>query len=376
MTKYNEIYRGIVWNPIDHIVYTDDPHIPAGSIKYDDPILDARAWIEQSKNKTASINADPLALTEVFFGQYAEKANDMLQEIHLARQQRDRQRAASVITSQHYTDIQNAVILGESMDAVLTGVLSGFFEDVAVPTLNGKWIDYTTGVDFETNVPEGVAVEPTRGTAAATTYVLPKHMGGVAITERAEAVINGANIFQMTVNELSRKRLQIENGLVATELETATTASGVDFGERDTTVPFTSKKDPLNGIFRTIVDLFQTNGGTLSGVASKNQVWYEYITNDYIKGINTALPSVTPNESVGPAPGLPGVTWFRDNAITDATKAWAADRSRAGKNFRGPVRSFQVVDPKTETTEQYLKSYFLCEIVDTGLIRELIGVTA
>jgi len=374
-----DLYKGLVWNPVDHVVYLDNPSIPAESIRYDTPVLDSRAWTEQVRNKAASavaVGSDPLALTDVFFGEYAELANEMLQEMHLSRQQRDRQRAASVVTSQHYTVLQDAIILGESTDAIKTGVLAGLFDDVAVPTLNGKWIDYTTGVDYETNVPEGVAVEPTRGTATSTTYTLPKHMGGVAITERAEAIINGDNIFARLVNELSRKRLYAENGLVATELETATTVAGVDFGERSGTVPFTSTKDPLNGILLTVADTLDSNNGTLTGLASKNQVWFEYITNDYIKGINTANPSITPNESVGPAPGLPGVTWFRDNAISAATKLWAVDRSKGGKNFRGPVRSFQVMDPKTETTEQFLKSYFLCEIVDTGLVREITGVTA
>lgn len=374
----NDLHKGLVWNPVDHIIYLDNPAIPANAIRYDVPVMDSRAWTEQVRNKAASITGgnDPLALSDVFFGEFAESASDMLQEMHLARQQRDRTRAASVITSQHYTDVQNAVILGESIDAVKTGVLTGFFEDVAVPTLNGDWIDYTNGVNYETNVPEGVAVEPTRGTATATSYTLPKHMGGVAITERAEAMINGVNIFARLVDELSRRRLESENGLVATELETATTASGVDFGARSATVPFTNTQDPLNGIMLTIADLFDSNGGSLTGLASKNQAWYEYITNDHIKGIDAANPAITPNESVGPVPGIPGATWFRDNAISDATKVWAADRSRGGKNFRGPIRSFQVVDPKTETTEQYLKSYFLCEIVDTGFVRELTGCTA
>lgn len=371
-------YRGLVWNPVDHIVYLDNPAIPANAIRYDVPVMDSRAWTEQVRSKSASIavGSDPLALTDVFFGEYAELASDMLQEMHLAKQQRDRQRAASVITSQHYTAIQDTIILGESMDAVKTGVLTGFFEDVAVPTLQGEWIDYTNGVNYETNVPEGVAVEPTRGTATSTTYILPKHMGGVAITERAEAMINEANIFSRLVDELARRRLESENGLVATELETATTASGVDFGARSATVPFTNTQDPLNGIMLTIADLFDSNGGSLTGLASKNQAWYEYITNDHIKGIDAANPAITPNESVGPVPGIPGAMWFRDNAISDATKVWAADRMKGGKNFRGPVRSFQVMDPKTETTEQYLKSYFLCEIVDTGFVRELTGCTA
>jgi len=166
-----------------------------------------------------------------------------------------------------------------------------------------------------------------------------------------------------------------ENGLVAAELENATTViAGVDFGLRAGTPP--SSSNYPNDLWQTIIDSFAGSGGTFNGIASKNLAFNEYKNNDYVKGYQNTAVNVSGPDSSGPAPGLDGVTWFRDNAIVSGTKLWAADRDKAGKNFRGPVRSFDITSERTESRETYLKSYLLVKIVDQDFIREVTGVTA
>jgi len=95
-----------------------------------------------------------------------------------------------------------------------------------------------------------------------------------------------------------------------------------------------------------------------------------------IKAIKHRSLNVSGPDASGPAPGVDGVTWFRDNAIISATKLWAADRNKAAKNFRGPVRSFDMSSERTESRATYIKSYLLVKIVDQDFIREITGVTA
>jgi len=372
-----KLNKALVWRAIDNTIYLDNPNVKLENLTYNTPIMNAQLWnesIHNEKSKSASAS-DPAAISEVFSGPFADLANDMFSQLHAAKEARDRSKVASIITSQDYTVLQDAIVLGESMDAIKTGVLLQLWDEVPVPNLKGEWIDWTTGVDYFTNVPEGSLPEPTKGTASAVEYTVPKHAGGVAITEMAQSIINGANVFQKQIAELQRMRLKKENALVATELETASnTAAGVDVGATSGTPPLSTQRPET--IWTTYVDTFDTAGGTFNAIASKNNVYNEYINNDFVKGAYVPVNSPTVNEMVGPTPKLEGVTWYRDNAISLGTKVWVMDRNLAGKIFRAAVRSVQIDSPKTESTEYYLKSYMLPEIVDNAFIYELTGMTA
>jgi len=373
--------KALVWRAVDNAIYLDNPSVKLESMHFDESnkIMDARAWntaVKNGNSLSASVASnDYAALSEIFKGQFGDLANTMFTELHSAKQANDRSKVASIITSADYTVLQDTIVLGESMDAIKTGVLLQLWDEVAVPNLTGEWIDWTTGIDYFTNVPEGVLPEPTKGTATSTTYTVPKHAGGVAITERAQAIINGADVFGKQVAELQRMRLKKENALVATELETASnTAAGVDVGATSGTPPLSTQRPET--IWTTYIDTFDTAGGTFNAIASKNNVYNEYINNDFVKGAYVPVNSPAVNEMVGPTPKLEGVTWYRDNAITLGTKVWVMDRNLAGKVFRAAVRSVQIADPKTESTQYYLKSYMLPEIVDNAFIYELTGMTA
>lgn len=373
---------GFVWNPEDHCIYLDKPSNKGHQIKYEDKVMDALAWakgnnlIKQDNEKglaAAATIGDPSDLQDCFFGPWIELADYRDQDVQTARKTNDKGLAASIITSTDYDLFAQPTILGESVETISPGVLLNFWADVATPRLKGQWQDTTTGVEYYLNVPEGELPEPSKGLAAVIDIDVPKHAGGVEITERADLVLGGNNPYASLVTALGQKRLLRENGLVAAELENTTTViSGVDFGLRAGTPP--SSSNYPNDLWQTIIDSFV--GGSFNGVASKNLVFNEYKNNDYNKGYqNTSLNVSTPDAS-GPAPGVDGVTWFRDQAIVSATKLWAADRDKSGKNFRGPVRSFDISSERTESRSTWIKSYLQVKIVDQDFIREVTGVTA
>lgn len=382
-------HNGIIWRAIDHTVYLDDPSVHIDKVVYDKPILNSQKWAQsrgfkqdntnQQNNQSMAASMfnsnDPLALTEVFHDPFGDLANQFLTELLSAKKAKDRSKAAAIISSQDYTVLQDAIVVGESVDAIKTGVLTGGLVEQAVPNLKVEWLTYTTGVDFFTFVPEGQAPEPTKGTVASVEYQVGKHMGGVEITERASAIINGDNIFQRLSNELGLKRLQKENALVADEIERATdVVAGVDFGLTSGTPPYNSNRpDPL---WLTLQDKFDAVGGYFSQIMSKNQAYNEYANNDFVRGTYTPVNAPQANESVGPTPKYETVTWRRDNAIASATKLWAMDAQKALRGFRQAVRSFIIKKELEETTSQWLKSYYLPKIVDQRFISEVTGITA
>lgn len=377
---------GFVWNPEDHIVYLDNPANKGHQIKYEDPVLDALAWAKASNlikpdNEkglaAAAMIGNPSEPEDAFFGPWVELANcyeaDKLTAQREYQQRGDKGLAASIITSTDYDLFQQPAILGESVETISPGVLLNFWADVATPRLKGQWQDTTTGVEYYLNVPEGELPEPSKGLAAVVDIDVPKHAGGIEITERADLILGGNNPYASLVTALGQKRLQRENGLVAAELENATTViSGVDFGLRAGSPP--SSSNYPNDLWQTIIDSFV--GGSFNGIASKNIVFNEYKNNDYNKGYQTPSLNVTTPDASGPAPGVDGVTWFRDQAIVSATKLWTADRNKSGKNFRGPVRSFDISSERTESRSTWIKSYLQVKIVDQDFIREVTGVSA
>jgi len=373
----------LVYDPITRHVYEDD--ISIVNIKYLDvrklkPIMNVGRWMDSSganagntKDYAASVMQD-VSLSHVFYGDYARQAEEMFGGLNKAYEERDRDYAASVITSQDYQTLQKTIVLGESLEKPRTGILGQAFEEITVDNLKGDWADFTTNVIYHRNVPEGKSVEPSKGAATTIPILINKHEGAVAITEMAEQVINGAPVFQRLTSALANARLKSENEMIAEELENATTVlPGVDFGLRAGAPPLSSNnpQDTTQQLLDAL-DLV----GEFNTIMSKGIVFNEYRNNDTNKGIHTPFTSPQTGSKSGPAPNLDGVTWYRDNAIALGTKLWAMDADLAIKLFRSITRSFQVIEPKEERKTQYLKSHFQPKIVQQSAIIEVTGVTA
>lgn len=292
-----------------------------------------------------------------------------------------RSKAAAVITSLDFTESQDSPFLGENLETnIRTGILTSLFQTVAMPVLSGKWRSATSNdLKYYRNIPESKSPEPSKGVGAVTTVTIQKHGGAVAITQRAQAVINQDNPFQRLVTQMGQKKLFDENDMIADEIEanTANTYAGVDFGLRAGTPPLSST-NPVDFLTST-VNTFETLSQNINLFVSRGFMYWEYAFNDIIRGGalagNPAPPQGNINEQVSSFPGLDGVRWARDNAITSTTAGWAMN-DNAIKLFRGPSRNYTIADEDTETTKYVTKNYFKPTTVDATLIYKVTGIAA
>ena len=388
--KGKPIYNGFVIHPIEEVEYLYDS-AQGGNPDYLHPVMDVRAWNEHT-SRTASItpDQDPLMLSDVFYdtlvpGQdftFQDMAKDVLQECQNAKLNKDRSRAASIITSKDFAAFQETVILGQNITtAIRTGILTGLFESVSVPNLKGEWASFDNGVKYYNNVAEGTTVEPSGGTGAITTVEVPKNEGAVAITDRAQMVINNDNPYSRLSTELGQKRLENENAVVAAEIQsnTAHTFSGVDFGARTSNL---STTNPIE-FWETTIDTWDALKKQMFNlVVSKTLPLSQYNNNDVIRGTGTSggppLQGISNlNESV--QTGIKGVSavarWAADNAITVGTAMWIM-WDGAIKVFRGPLTLFGVRKEEIEYTKTVLRAYMTADTVEPDLIYEATGVTA
>ena len=391
-------WNGLILNPLDNWIYLynsmDGSANGRGEFSYTVPVMNAGKWNQVSANmgmdsKVASVQNDLTSLADVFTDEevpgynmtWCDLAKNVLYERRQAKASKDVSRMAAVITSKDFEIFQVPTILGTNAVNIRTGVLTQQFEEIATPQLFGRWATETDDLIYHTFVPEGTTVDPSKGGVEQLDIFVPKHEGAVAITTRAQMIIGGADPLTRLTQRLAQKRLQKENAIVAAEIEsnTAHTTAGVDFGAVSGTPPL-STTNPA-ALWTTLIGLFEgLNKGNLNLFVSKGFIYNEYTLNSQVRGVGTAggVPLAAQqniNEMSGPVPGLGGVTWVRDNAISSSTDMWAMDRM-AIKNFRGPTTTFTIQTNDFEATKNVLRSYYLCETVDSDLIYKVTAVAA
>jgi hypothetical protein len=366
-----------VWNPEDHILYVDDPYRPQPT--YDIPLINCEAFYNQM-NGGESKTASDARLEDIYYNNDSKPEYNFLdlassywdkiayaQRLPTRRQQIDK--AAAIITSLDFPDFQNQNIISTLIEkAIRTGILVGLFETVALPNLTGKFASLSNDLKYHRNLGETVSPEPSKGTGAITSVSVQKHGGAVAITQRAELVINGDNPFQRFVSQMQQKRQFDENDMVADEIESniANTLAGVDFGSR-TGAPPASQTNPVDFI-NNLINAFEGKTQNIDLFISRAFIYNEYITNDIVNGrFNVPPTQANVNEEVSAFPLMSGVNWARDNAITSANNGWAMN-SNAIKIFRGPSRNYTIADEDTETTKYVTKNYMLPDTIEPSLI--------
>ena len=382
-----EIRFPTVWNPEDHVLYVDDPYSPQPT--YNTPLIDCAA-LSQYANAGNSLAASDVRLEDIYYnnddssGKYnmLDQANTIYDQIEYAKRlptKKERiSKAAAIITSLDFPDFQQSNVIGTNIEtAIKTGILTNQFESVSLPNLTGKWAALSNDLKYHRNLGETVSPQPSKGTGQITTVTVQKHGGAVAITQRAEMVINTDNPFQRFVTQMQQKRQFDENDMVADLIEATTTPTiaGVDFGLRTGTPP-SSQTNPLD-FLNNLTNVFDPLSQTLNLFISRAFMYNEFISNDIVRGGSNNVPASVGNvnESVGPFPLLNGVTWARDNAITSMTNGWAMN-SNCIKIFRGPSRNYTIADEDTETTRYVTKNYMLPQMVDSTLIYMVTGIAA
>jgi len=384
MTSLTKQYKNpIILNPADHVVYMDNLKPLNEDYKYETPIYNAKAYSLAASAK----HDDPLKITEVFYNNGTEEtnfsdiANDVYSKLNKAKESGDRSLAAAIITSKEFVGLQDNLILGQNDEIIRQGILTQLFEEVAAPTLTGRWLSWANDLRYLTNIPESKSPEPSMGTASVISVEVPKHGGAVAITDRARAVItDGGNVFSRMTAQLQQKKARSESIIVRDAIEAIAATNdqtGVDFGARAGTPPG-STTNPTD-LINTLITFFEATAGIWDTVVSKAFIYNEFALNDVVRGGNTLNPlppigSVT--ESIRNVSVLPGINWYADNIMSSSTNMYVMDRGRAGKSFRGPTRAYTVTDPDTETEKYVTKSFFATYIVDGTLIARVTGVAA
>jgi len=386
MTDLRKIEFPVVWNPSDNIVYVDDPYRKQPT--YEIPLMNVAAYMASlpHASKAASVNSP---LEEIYFNNgkeeynFLDKAISFTDAIHQAQQAGSplerRSKAAALITSTDYSDFQNVTIIGQSTQApILRGITKQQFETISLPNLSGKFASFDDDLRWLTNIPEGKSPEPSGGFGSTITVSVQKHGGAVAITERAEMVINGDNPFPRLVSRLQDKREQSENAMVVAEIEgnTAHTQAGVDAGLRSGTPPV-SQTNP-EATITALIGISEGLNKPFNLMFSKGFIFNEWSLNDVIRGAGNLSPLPTQtniNESTSPFPAYGGVTWVKDNAFSSSTAGWIMN-SDAIKNFVGPTRAYTVADPDAETRRYVTKAYFSPDTVEAANIYEVTGIAA
>lgn len=336
-----------------------------------------------SRSKGASTRMERMAKAEALMGnkKFRPFEANLIIAQHIAYANRHSQsKAGAVITSMDYAPFQDTPFVGGNVEMpIRTGILAGLFQSVTLAVLTGKWRAESQDLKYYRNIAETKSPEPSKGTGTVTQVTVQKHGGAVAITQRAQQVINDDNPFARLVTQMGQKRLFDENDMIADEIESnvALTITGVDFGARTGTPP-SSTTNPLD-FLTTLITVFEQTSQPLNLFISRGFMYNEYFLNDIMRGGslagNTPPTQQNVNEQVGPFPFLGGVTWGRDNAITNTTSGWAMNDA-AIKLFRGPSRNYTIADEDTETTKYVTKNHFLPETVDPSLIYKVNGIAA
>jgi hypothetical protein len=336
-------------------------------------------------SKAASVNSPLEAIyynngkEEHNFLDYAISYTDQIHQIqNLGSALERRSKAAALITSTDFPDFVNTSIIGVSTQApIKKGITKAQFEEVSLPNLSGKYASFDDDLRWHTNLPEGKSPEPSAGFGTTISVTVQKHGGAVAITERAEMIINGDSPFPRLVSRLQDKREQSENAMVVAEIEsnTAHSQAGVDAGSRSGTPPV-SQTNPLDTI-TTLIGISEGLNKPFTKFFSKGFIYNEWILNDIIRGAPLSpLPAQDSiNESVSAFPAYGGVQWVKDNAFTSSTAGWLLN-DEAIKTFRGAIRAYTVLDPDAETKRYVTKVYFSTDTVEPANVYRVTGIAA
>ena len=361
---------------LDHVFFNSEEE---GGIMANEMAAEYFEKLRQSK----AASAPGLALEKVKEVMTNRKYRNIQSLMIMAKSQLYHQRASkagAVITSLDFPNAQSLVnVGGNTENFIRTGILASLFQTVNMPNLSGKWISQANDLKYYRNLMETETPEPSKGSGSTVTITVQKHGGAVAITQRAQMVINDDDPFARLVTQMGQKKLFDENDMVADEIEsnTGTTISGVDFGIRSGTPP-ASTQNPIDFLI-SLQTTWASKSQPLNLLVSRGLMFWEFTYNDIIRGgqlAGTPAPSLgAVDESVSGMPVLDGVRWARDNAITSTTAGWAMN-DNAIKLFRGPRRNYTISDEDTETTKYVTKNYFMPETVDTSLIVQMTGIAA
>ncbi len=343
---------------------------------WDEPVLDYAAFKREKEHYLKSGKQGDIykVLEDPYIGKWqaVARAYNELTLNALKSGSNSTIKSAGVGQSQDYSAIDIVNVANEMVNTELRPFsLEQAVKTVAVPNLSLE-VDAWTRFTGQKNIGEGTAPVLKLGSAARTSFDLPKHGTAVALTFEAQARavhdIYRANV-ENAISDLKR----IKSNLIAVELETATDVSGADWAAYTTDHSTTSPYDNIG----TVSDTITANNGSPNTIASHDKVWRDFIGNTHVHGLAEG-PShdgeVSSARVITNVPGLPGYTWYIDNEKT-ATIATVYEKDAVYK-MQGPVRT-AVFRQELEDVDAFrIFDFMLTEIIIAGRIRDITGVTA
>lgn len=233
-------------------------------------------------------------------------------------------------------------------------------------------VDVGTPYEGHESITEGVEVAPRRQGYTRTSFDPPKDIAFFGMTDEAGMKAQHP-VFSLHVQNAPEVLRKIENGKIATLLETATDVSLGDWGARTAGI---SDRDPFDDI-QTILTTIAGNGGNVFDykIVSHIKVWNDFNGNTNVEGTNLGRKN-------GPSgPGrvvthdkLPGAEWHLDNDKTATIVTIFAKDAFIRAN--GPTMVAQWRD-ENRGIELYKASHFNeSKLVQAGRARDGTGVTA
>jgi hypothetical protein len=371
------------WNPAQVSMRVDDVTLRPDTIyigeqngrpTWETPVFDvSRYRTAKQLYREGKIDDDRLTFSPWLSPEWDE-AVKIQADIHkYGRQAMNAYRSASgVVTSTDSTAINVIQILGEilgrdervwNMEEAVTRV--------ATPNLSlsvDSWQGFTASAD----VAEAVEAFPKKGKITRTEYLLKKDVAHIMITDEAQLRAD-RSIFDIHVNAAVQDMRRLKAAKIAVELESATDVAIGDWQ------PYTaehSTRDPVDDIGVTADGVIVANNGNFNTIASHPRPFRDFFTNTHIQGTGAAANPTrfTDSQTVGNIPGLPGVTWYVSNLLTN-TMVTIYDK-RAIMLMQGPVRTAQYRNELRGVDAYVTRDYNITKIVDSTLIRNLTGASA
>jgi hypothetical protein len=341
---------------------------------WEDPIFDMNAS-EEGKKQLKSGSTDTAKITvDPYIGAWKNIAHEYadLVESAIKSGSRSALKSAGVGMSDGFSAIDVINITNKLLGTELRPFgLEEAVTTVAVPNLIVSY-DTFTRFTASRNIGEGVPPVLKLGELSREQFELPKDGGAVALTFEAQTRASH-DIMRLHIDTLVSDLRRIKAEKIAVEIETAADVTGADF-EASTGGDSTNK--PLEAI-GAVADTLWANNATFDTIASHDRVFRAYISNTWTVKYTTTNPQTTSfanNKVISGVPGLPGITWYIDNTLTDSLLT-VYDKSAIVK-FQGPVRTAVVREEMQDVDAFRIFDFNLPKVLEPAKVRNITGVTA
>lgn len=282
-----------------------------------------------------------------------------------------KQRSAGTITTSDFSAISVVNVLNELLGTQWrVHTLEQAVWVVPTPSLHLDIDSYTKFTAFQ-DIPEGAHTPTSKGAFSRQTIDLSKDVANIAFTDEVQMKPYDHNIYQSHISNAVQELKRIKAKKIAVALESASDVAGGDWGSFSAGYSANDPYDNIGGI----VDVIEANDGTADTIATADKGFRDFIGNTRVKGNAGGTPSNQFGPRViGNIPGLQGFTWYIDQELT-ATIATVYDRN-AIILAQGPVRTAQYRDEQSGIDGYITRDWNAVKVVQTGLIRNLTGITA